>query len=215
MSDRTPDNSGIVQLWPTSLMQRRLPGYEKPNELLRMLITSLDDETEDLTTNYLSSDFLQTDHPATSWLLQCVNKTVIDYLRCQGQNYKTRWQVQSWPNVNKFGDYHDLHNHPHSYLSGTYYINVPQQQEQLPGRADRRPGAISFYDPRPQANMTAVKGDPQIEAEYTVMPQAGTMLLWPSFLHHFVHPNLSHEPRISISFNIVLNWSDELLPAQN
>ena len=63
--------------------------------------------------------------------------------------------------------------------------------------------------------MSAVKNDPQIEAEHTVLPQAGNILLWPSFLHHFVHPNLSDEPRISISFNVVLNWSDELLPQQS
>jgi len=29
-----------------------------------------------------------------------------------------------------------------------------------------------------------------------------------------VHPNLSETPRISISFNIVLKWKDEYLPAQ-
>lgn len=196
-------------------MQRQLPACEKPNELLRLLITRMDEQADNLTADYLSSGFLQTDHPAAKWLLQCINKTVVDYLHCQGQQYQTEWRVQSWPNVNRFGDYHDLHNHPHSYLSGTYYVNVPDTPEDLPGRSDRRPGAISFYDPRPQANMTAIKGDPQIEAEYTIMPQAGALLLWPSFLHHFVHPNLSHEPRISVSFNIVLNWSDALLPDQS
>jgi hypothetical protein len=28
-------------------------------------------------------------------------------------------------------------------------------------------------------------------------------LLWPSFLHHLVHPNLVDDPRISISFNVI------------
>lgn len=214
-ADRTANSAGMLKLWPTHLMQRQLPGYEKPNELLQLLILRMDTEEENLTTNYLSSGFLQQKNPATQWLLQCVNKTVVDYLHETGQRYKAEWQVQSWPNINRFGDYHDLHNHPHSYLSGTYYVQVPQTNRDLAGRADRRPGAISFYDPRPQANMTAVKNDPQIEAEHTVMPQAGNILLWPSFLHHFVHPNLSDEPRISISFNIVLNWSDELLPQQS
>lgn len=215
MPDRTVDKAGMLKLWPTHFMQRQLPGYEKPNDLLQMLILKMDTEQENLTTSYLSSGFLQQQHPATQWLLQCVNKTVVDYLHESGQQYKSEWQVQSWPNVNRFGDYHDLHNHPHSYLSGTYYVQVPKAGKELAGRADRRPGAISFYDPRPQANMTAVKSDPQIEAEYTIMPEAGAILLWPSFLHHFVHPNLSEEPRISVSFNIVLNWSDELLPQQN
>ena len=62
--------------------------------------------------------------------------------------------------------------------------------------------------------MMAIKEDPQIEAEYTILPQAGTLLLWPAFLHHFVHPNLSEQQRLSVSFNIVLNWSDEYLPRQ-
>ncbi len=212
---RAITSTGMLKLWPTHFMQRQLPGYEKPTDLLQMLILRMDTEQENLTTNYLSTGFLQQQHPATQWLLQCVNKTVVDYLHESGQRYKAEWHVQSWPNVNRFGDYHDLHNHPHSYLSGTYYVQVPQSGKALAGRADRRPGAISFYDPRPQANMTAVKDDPQIEAEYTVMPQAGSILLWPSFLHHFVHPNLSDDPRISISFNIVLKWSDELLPQQS
>ena len=62
--------------------------------------------------------------------------------------------------------------------------------------------------------MTAIKGDPQIEAEYTLLPEPGTVLLWPAFLHHFVHPNLSRKPRISISFNLVLKRSDSHLPEQ-
>jgi hypothetical protein len=33
-------------------------------------------------------------------------------------------------------------------------------------------------------------------------------------LMHFVHPNLSDDIRISISFNIILKWSDDYLPQQ-
>ncbi|MEM7255876.1 MAG: TIGR02466 family protein [Pseudomonadota bacterium] len=213
MTDQS--DNGLIKLWPTSLMQRQLPGCEKPNELLQQLIEKMDADTDNLTTRYRDADFLHGSHPATKWLLQCINKTVVDYLHAHHQRYQSEWQVQSWPNINRFGDYHDLHNHPHSYLSGTYYVSIPVASDNLPGRDDRRPGAISFYDPRPQANMNAVAGDPQIEAEYTVQPTDGMLLLWPSFLHHFVHPNLSQQPRISISFNVVLKWSDALLPTQS
>lgn len=214
MKDRQLDSDGVVELWPTRLMQRALPDAQNANPILSDLIEALDSRTSDLTTDYRAADFLQTDHPAVRWLSQCINKTVVDYLNVQSQTYESHWQLQGWANINRFGDYHDLHNHPHSYLSGTYYVAVPQQQENLPGRSDKRPGAISFYDPRPQANMTAIRDDPQIEAEYTVLPAPGMLLLWPSFLHHFVHPNLSRENRISISFNVVLNWSNDYLPQQ-
>ncbi|OED37716.1 hypothetical protein AB833_22505 [Chromatiales bacterium (ex Bugula neritina AB1)] len=208
------NENGVIELWPTRLMQRVLPDADKANSVLSGLIIELDAETRNLTTDYRSSDILQLEHPAVRWLKQCINKTVIDYLHAQNQRYEISWQLQGWANINRFGDYHDLHNHPHSYLSGTYYISIPQSTEDLPGRNDRRPGAISFYDPRPQANMTAIRDDPQIEAEHTVQPTPGMLLLWPSFLHHFVHPNLSREARISLSFNVVLNQSPEHLPQQ-
>ena len=62
--------------------------------------------------------------------------------------------------------------------------------------------------------MTAIKRDPYVEPEHTVDPAPGMILLWPSFLHHFVHPNLSDDPRVSVSFNVVLNWSNDYLPEQ-
>ncbi len=91
---------------------------------------------------------------------------------------------------------------------------MPAVMEKLQTRADVRPGRITFYDPRPGVNMTAIKGDPYVEPEYTVTPEAGMVLLWPAFINHFVHPNLSKETRVSISFNIVLKWSDHYLPEQ-
>jgi len=80
------------------------------------------------------------------------------------------------------------------------------------GRSDRDPNAISFFDPRPQANMLAIKGDPQVDPEHRLLPRPGEVLIWPAFLHHAVHVNLSQEPRISISFNVVLRWKDTYLP---
>jgi hypothetical protein len=62
--------------------------------------------------------------------------------------------------------------------------------------------------------MTAIKGDPYIEPEYTVAPAPGMILLWPAFVNHFVHPNLSKQPRLSVSFNVLLKWSEDYLPAQ-
>ena len=109
----------------------------------------------------------------------------------------------------------DPHNHPWSYLSGTYYVKMPTTRETLQSRGDVRPGCITFYDPRQGVNMTAIKNDPYVDPEHTVLPEPGLLLLWPAFVNHFVHPNLSKETRISISFNIVLKWSDDYLPDQS
>ncbi len=99
-------------------------------------------------------------------------------------------------------------------MSGTYYVRVPDSRAQLQNRADVRPGCITFYDPRGAVNMTAIKGDPQIEPEFTVSPKPGMVLLWPAFVMHYVHPNLSDEPRISISFNLIVKNPTDYLPQQ-
>lgn len=208
-----PDQQGFITLWPTTLLRRELPGSEAANPILADLIQKMDSQKQDMTTDYLSDNFLALDHPAVKWLGQCIQKTIADYMAHQGADYQLRYQIQGWANVNRFGDYHDLHNHPHSYLSGTYYVDIPEQQ-QTGQRKDLTPGAISFYDPRPQANMLAIRNDQQVNPEHTIQPKPGMLLLWPAFLHHLVHPNLSQMPRISISFNIVLQWSDDYLPDQ-
>lgn len=203
----------FLQLWPTTLMRMRLPGAEQANPVLVGLIEEMDAKATDMTTEYLETDFLALEHPAAAWLKSCFDRAVLDYARNAGIDYELEWRVQAWPNVNRFGDYHNLHNHPHSWLSGTYYVQVPTPDEGgEKRRSDLDPGAISFFDPRPQANMNAIRGDGQVDPEHRILPQPGELLLWPAFLHHLVHPNLSRQARISVSFNVVLRWRDAYLP---
>ena len=206
------ENNGFTKLWPTLFLQRVLPQHEEVNRHLLAYITAQSDRQNDLTTDYLQQDFFNGQDPAVEWLKACVNKTVIDYLKQQGLDYSINWSLQAWANINQPGDYHSLHNHPHSYLSGTYYVCVPPQTLAPKQRNDLNPAAISFFDPRPQANMNAIAGDYQVEAEHRVDPADGMLLLWPSFLHHLVHPNMSAQARVSVSFNVLLKWSDEFIP---
>ncbi len=201
------NSSGILNLWPTRFLHRVLPGAEQANAVLQSLLLAQEQSHNEgsLTTDYQTQDFFNLAHPAVEWLKTCVNKSVGDYLASQSIDYDLNWSLQGWANINRKGDYHNLHNHPHSYLSGTYYVAVPPQQAMPSQRTDLNPGAISFFDPRAQANMSAIKGDDQIDPEYRVLPVAGTILLWPSFVDHWVHPNTSDELRISISFNVLLS----------
>ena len=66
----------------------------------------------------------------------------------------------------------------------------------------------SFYDPRVGANMISVGTEYDARPAYVVSPSAGTLLMWPSPVEHSVHPNLSKEQRISISFNLQMHPRD-------
>jgi uncharacterized protein (TIGR02466 family) len=211
---REIDAEGFRELWPLLFLQRALPSPERANAELERLILAHEDERPDLTTAYRAENLLAIEHPAIAWLRECIRRTAADYCRRAGMRYAIDWSLQGWANVNRLGDYHDPHNHPHAYLSGTYYVRVPRSRATPRNRADVRPGCITFYDPR-VANMTVLRDDPQSEPELTVAPAAGMILLWPSFVMHFVHPNLSDEARISISFNLMVKNPGEYLPRQD
>ncbi len=214
MADQSDSEDGILDLWPTKFLRRRIEDCESWNKELIKLVRELERANKNLSTDYLAPDLFNMDHAAVNWLRENVNATVIEYLRTLGIDYAVNWTITGWSSVNRFGDYHDAHNHPWSYLSGTYYVKMPATRETLRSRSDVRPGCITFYDPRSGVNMNAIKNDPYVDPEYTVLPEPGLMLLWPAFVNHFVHPNLSKETRVSISFNIVLKWSEEYLPDQ-
>ena len=212
MSDTQPD--GLIDLWPTKLLRKHLPDFEEPTQALIKLIRDMERVNKNLTTDYLAPDFFNLDEAPVGWLRDHVNQLVIEYLRAIGIDYDVSWTIQGWPNVNRLGDYHDAHNHPGSYLSGTFYAKVPDKKEPMRNRDDLRPSHITFYDPRPGINMNSIKGDPYVDPEFTVLPEPGLIMLWPAWLNHFIHPNLSKDTRVTISFNIVLNWQDHYLPQQ-
>jgi uncharacterized protein (TIGR02466 family) len=102
-----------------------------------------------------------------------------------------------WINVMDKGGIHAAHIHPHSVISGTYYVAIPK------GAA-----AIRFEDPRLAMMMAAppkrAKAARANRTFVTVEPKPGTILLWESFLRHDVPPNAARGKRISISFNYAL-----------
>ena len=99
-----------------------------------------------------------------------------------------------WINVMEKGAIHAPHIHPHSAISGTYYVTVPP-----------RSGAIRFEDPRLAMMMAAPTRKPNASignrSFVDVSPKPGMLLLWESWLRHGVEPNAARQKRISISFN--------------
>ncbi len=190
-------------LWPTLLVRRRLPGFEQPNEGLAAHILGEEAREHDYTARYQEQNFFSVAKPPVRWLESQINQTVQSFLQQVGVKRVPAWSLFSWYNVNRFGDHHAPHTHPKSYLSGTYYVRVPPAPASVdePGA---RPACISFYDPRSAANMAAGSIGPDARPAHTVLPSAGTLLMWPSPVQHYVHPNLSEELRISISFNVIV-----------
>jgi uncharacterized protein (TIGR02466 family) len=99
-----------------------------------------------------------------------------------------------WANLLKSGGHHSGHVHPHSIISGTFYVEVPEGS-----------GAIRFEDPRSALMMAAPprsKDAPeQLQPFASVAPRPGMLLLWESWLRHEVLAGSGRGERLSISFN--------------
>jgi uncharacterized protein (TIGR02466 family) len=102
-----------------------------------------------------------------------------------------------WINILEPGGAHPGHIHPHSALSGTYYVDVP------PGAS-----ALKLEDPRLPLMMAAPprREDAPLEERTFVYlaPHAGEVLMWESFVRHEVPTNGAKSARVSISFNYSL-----------
>lgn len=109
-----------------------------------------------------------------------------------------RWEMRGlelemtacWINIMPKHTYHTLHLHPHSVISGTYYVSVPK-------------GSVSLRleDPRMAHYMNAPVGK---NVYHEAKPRSGGFILFDSWLRHEVPPNQSNSPRISVSFNYSL-----------
>ncbi|MGI9426631.1 MAG: TIGR02466 family protein [Hyphomicrobiaceae bacterium] len=102
-----------------------------------------------------------------------------------------------WINVLAPGGVHSGHIHPHSAISGTYYVQIPDGAS-----------AIRFEDPRLAMMMAAPPRREKARLEnrnfISQQPKPGTLLLWESWLRHEVPMNTADDDRISVSFNYAL-----------
>ena len=91
------DSEGFVELWPTTILRRRLPGHNAANLELVRLITELEGGRQDFTTDYRSGNLLTLENPAVAWLRDCINRTMVDYLKHAGLDYQVNWGCRAGP----------------------------------------------------------------------------------------------------------------------
>ena len=99
-----------------------------------------------------------------------------------------------WINILPEGGIHTGHIHPHSVISGTTYVAMPDGAS-----------ALKLEDPR-LAMMMAAPGRvadarEDLRSFIYVKPEVGDVLLWESWLRHEVPMNMSEDDRLSVSFN--------------
>jgi|TARA_R110000824_G_scaffold401537_2_gene612818 uncharacterized protein (TIGR02466 family) len=111
-------------------------------------------------------------------------------------------RLDPWLNVNRKGNFNPPHVHPGNDYSGCYYASFPENS-----------GLIHFLDPRPQHRFSSpnpkskenenwyLSDNPYDTSLFTHKIKEGKVVIFPSWLTHYVDPNPTDSLRISIPFN--------------
>jgi uncharacterized protein (TIGR02466 family) len=110
--------------------------------------------------------------------------------------------IDPWLNVNQKGNFNPPHTHPGNDYSGCYYVTFPENS-----------GFIHFLDPRPQHRFASpnpknkedenwYSSDNVYDSSFfTYKIKEGKIVIFPSWLAHYVDPNPTDSLRVSIPFN--------------
>lgn len=192
----------VTPVFPTFIGQLRVPDPEMMNRDLQALILAEEAKYSSLGRSNIGGwhshpDFLNKPDPAVSsfktwlnWALRRIINTTAGANTFQG-----RLSVSAWATICRTGAYHAPHCHPDSAWSGVYYVDPGTDSPDQP-----LSGVLEFLDPRAGVEAVTAPGDPYGEP-FRVRPQAGLLVVFPSWLYHWVHPYTGERPRIAISFN--------------
>lgn len=147
------------------------------------------------TTGYQSNDLDLNDE---------IYKSFLDGVLDQAKKYAKDLEIDSnlsvsnfWLNINNFKDSNSPHCHPGSIFSGVYYIKVPNNS----GNLVFQNTALSYLDLF-WPDQIIKNYNNYTSSQFELVPAINNLIIFPSWLQHYVKPNLNQESRISISFNL-------------
>jgi len=205
----------LRQFFPTPLLMAPVNEAERLNEALRETILSRTAASQGVLRSndggwQSADDFAAWAGPAGGALLDAATRLVNQFTGVQTEAELLRdqapnWRLNAWANVNDDGDANFPHHHPGSFWSGVYWVDtgdIGLEGQNMAG------GEFEMQDPRgilpafyaPQLKM-AVPGCLSAGLSDFITPQAGVMIIFPSWLVHSVRRYRGSKPRISIAFN--------------
>ncbi len=202
----------VASLFPTLIFVGRLPDAAALNAQLREVIA--DRQMAEPGVEMSNVRGWQSDVRMLDWggeaarmladvvMAHCDRHTVD--IKAQGKP-RHRWVAEMWANVSTHGASNQSHSHPGAYWSAVYYVD-----DGYAGSDDRKlAGELVFIDPRmPMVRIGAPdlryrRSDGSTDHHETwIRPEAGRLVLFPSWLSHSVRPYMGAGSRVSIAVNV-------------
>lgn len=132
-----------------------------------------------------------------------LSKDLTNIIRQSTEDYYENWGFENgkleiseiWINIADKGDYQEIHKHSSYYdkvlFSGVLYIET-----------NDKTGNIILVNPL-EDQISSMLPTSKIHIKYPLSPKNGLLLMFPSWLGHYVNSNNSNNKRISVSWNII------------
>jgi uncharacterized protein (TIGR02466 family) len=195
----------VTPAFPTLIGRFRIPDADAMNQELHGLILAQEAKSTSVGRSsvggwHSQTDFLSRPEPTvaalTTWVTWAVRQ-MVDATAGPG-TFRGVLSASAWATICRAGAYHAPHCHPDSAWSGVYYVDPGADNRDQP-----LSGVLEFLDPRAGVEAVTAPGDPYGEP-FRVRPAAGLIVIFPSWLFHWVHPYTGQTPRIAVSFNVAL-----------
>ncbi len=182
-----------------------VPDHERLNAQLLEAVAGLRREDPGMkVSNHLgwhsSRDFFSRTEPAFQLLQQHIWQALTSGVRRFWKEFDPKLHRtihDGWVNVNGKGAFNAPHEHSLHHLSGCYYVSTPESDEESSG-------VLGFMNPAGPVGPKGWFSDRLIPARLNARPKAGQIILFPSYLLHWVCPNQAEEERVSIAFNLTI-----------
>ena len=165
--------------------------FSKPKVLQKLIEKEY--ENKDITNWQSKPDLLK--KPSYREFVESVLRANVDIIKKLSYKFESLTITDMWSNILKPGETHRPHTHANNFLSGVYYPYAENTS------------GIVFTDPRHQANVIKPsKLQNTMDNSDVMLYQSKTnrIIIFPSWLQHFVPINTSKENRFSISWNLQL-----------
>jgi Flp pilus assembly protein TadD len=147
-----------------------------------------------------TQDLTRSADPVVRALFEAFAAPITRYLEHIGQGTDAlrrrnegTWRFNgSWSVRLRNRGFHMSHVHPRGWISSAFYIELPDVMADA--RTDE--GVLSFGKP-------GILTTPSLEAEYSVRPTPGMLVLFPSYFWHGTIPFQSAQPRLTVAFDAV------------
>jgi len=162
------------------------------NEELDEVIKLGETDTHGNFGNLIGNNHNILDNEKFSDIKKFIQKNLNEYIEkvVQPKNDVSIYITESWLNYTRTNEYHHMHYHKNSYLSGVFYFNTVKDDK------------ILLIDGQPQY---CLEIESKVLSDHYYVPiQHGQLILFPSLTYHKVEKNKDSETRVSLAFNTFL-----------